>query len=563
VETYHDRIRETVLANLSHDARRDRHATLAACLESSGEATSDTLAVHFEAGGEPQKAGHFCELAAQESANALAFERAEEFYKKARQLVADPGARTRITDRLIHLDTDLARFPEAYALGREALASLGLKIPAKFFPPGFLADLARCWMLFRGRNIESILDLPAATDPQHIARITLLAAIGKAAYQIRPELCIAIMLKIVNDSVCLGNTCDSAIGYMAVGSIFLGGILGRYPAGFEFGQASLKLVERYHADRIRAEVNFVVGYFGTSWCRPAQEAEQLWQVAHQAGLDTGDLFHMGCASCATVMSEFMRGVPFDELEPLSEEYLELLTRFGLREPRSAVLAVRQSIENLRNPTPVNSGIAKPPIDAAEPEPQFGSRHFAHYAVLLRLQEQVLFGEYAAAIETGRKSAQYLSDSRGMLHSTEHYFWLALAQLERLRSRSPLARFAALRRLRRDVKRFDRWAAHSPTNFRARAMVLRGAYEAVTGKSESAMASLTEAAETALGYNQPHIAGLATQMAAAELARQGETARQKQLIAEASDHYRRWGAHGLAARLADAPNHELAARSPSA
>ncbi|HEY6447077.1 MAG TPA: protein kinase [Acidobacteriaceae bacterium] len=562
VETYHDRIRETVLANLSRDARRNRHANLAACLEASGEATSDTLAVHFEAGGEPQKAGQFYELAAQESAKALAFSRAEEFYNKARQLAADPATRTRITERLIHLNTDLARFPRAYALGRDALAGLGLKIPAKFFPPGFLADLARFWILFRGRKIESILDLPGASDLQHIGRIALLAAIGKAAYQIRPELCIAIMLKIVNDSVRLGNSRDSAIGYMAVGSIFLGGILGRYPAGYEFGQASLQLVERYHADRIRAEVNFVVGYFGTSWCRPSQQAEQLWQVAHQAGLETGDLFHMGCACCATVMSQFMRGVPFDQLEPIAEEYLELLTRFGLREPRSAVLAVCRMIERLKNPAPEVSGAVKS-THAGESEPEFGSRHFAHYAVLLRMQEQVLLGEYEAAIATGRQSAQFLSDSRGMLHSTEHYFWLALAHLAILRSRSPVARLVALRRLRRDMKRFDRWATHSPANFRARALVLRGAYEAVTGKSESAMASLTEAAETALGYNQPHIAGMATQMVAAELARQSETTRHKQLIAGACDHYRRWGAHGLAARLADAPNHELAARSPSA
>ncbi|MGC2637325.1 MAG: protein kinase [Acidobacteriaceae bacterium] len=563
VETYHDRIRETVLANLSHDARRDRHATLAACLEASGEATSDTLAVHFEAGGEPQKAGQFYELAAQESAKALAFERAEEFYNKARQLVSDPAARTRITERLIHLNTDLARFPQAYALGREALGDLGLKVPAKFFPPGFLADLARFWALFRGRKIESILDLPAAADPRHIARITLLAAIGKAAYQIRPELCIAIMLKIVNDSVRLGNTRDSAIGYMAVGSIFLGGILGRYPAGYEFGQASLQLVERYHADRIRAEVNFVVGYFGTSWRRPALEAEQLWQVAHQAGLETGDLFHMGCASCATVMSQFMRGVPFEQLEPLSEEYLELLTRFGLREPRSAVLAVRRTMESLKNVAPGISGNASDSKETAEPAPEFGSRHFAHYAVILRMQEQVLLGEYEAAIATGRQSAQFLSDSRGMLHSTEHYFWLALAHLAMLRNRPPVVRFVAFRPLRRDMQRFDRWAVHSPANFRARALVLRGACDSVAGNSESTMASLTEAAETALGYNQPHIAGLATQMAAAELARKGETARQKQLIAEASDHYCRWGAQGLAARLADALNHQLAARSPSA
>lgn len=555
VETYHDRIRETVLDHLPREQRRDHHARLAFCLEASGEATSDTLAVHFEAGDQAQKAGHFYELAAQESASALAFTRAEEFYKKARRLLSDSAARTRITERLIHLNTDLARFPEAYRLGREALAELGMKIPAKFLPPAFAADLAQFWYLFRGRRADSIVDLPAATDARHIARITLLAAIGKAAYQMRPELCIAIMLKIVNASVRRGNTRDSAIGYMAVGAIFVGGILGRYRRGYEFGQAALRLVDRYEATRIRAEVNFVVGYFGISWQRPAEEAEELWKVAHRAGLESGDLFHMGCASCATVMSQFMRGVPLDKLERLCGEYLELLSRYGLREPRSAILAVGRTMHALRDPAS-----ADPSLQAVEAEPEFGSRHIAHYALLVELQQHVLFGEYAAALETGARSAQYRTDSRGMLHGTEHDFWLSLAELALLRDQPQAATSGASRRARRALKKFEHWAAGSPANFRARALLLRGAVSSASRRSDSALAAFAEAAETAASFNQPHMAALAKRLAAAEHGRAGQQERERELLAEAVGLYRHWGAGGFAARLQEIS--ELSTRSVS-
>ncbi len=563
VETYHDRIRETVLEHLSGEQRRDHHSSLAFCLEAYGEATSDTLAVHFEAGAQPEKAGHFYELAAQESATALAFARAEEFYKKARRLVADPGARTRITQRLIHLNTDLARFPEAYALGREALAALDLKIPAKFQPPALIADLARNWLLFRNRKIESIVDLPAATDPLHIARITLLAAIGKAAYQIRPELCIAIMLKIVNTSVRLGNTPDSAIGYMAVGAIFVGGILGRTRAGYEFGQASLKLVDKYDATRIRAEVNFVVGYFGTSWQRPAEEAEELWKIAHRSGVETGDLFHMGCASCATIMSQFMRGVPFERLERQAEEYLELLDRFRLREPRSAILAVRKTIDALKNPETRRGGNAQHAPRAAEPEPEFGSRHIAHYAVLARLQEQYLFCAYDAALETAKRSAQYLSDSRGMLHGAEHPFYLSLVRMALLREQAASRHRAARPGLQRILRKFEHRAQNSPVNFSARALVLRGEYNSLAGKPDAALAAFADAARTAIDYQQPHLAALAERLAAAEFARRGQPQQQKQHLARAAEFYRRWGAHGFAAHLEKLPDIHFVPRSISA
>jgi hypothetical protein len=547
VETYHDRIRETVLARLSGDMKRTRHASLAFCLEASGEATSDTLAVHFEAGGEAEVSGKYYERAAKESAAALAFARAEEFYRKARMLLHGQAARTRITESLIHLKTDLAQFPEAYHLGREGLAELGLSIPQKFFPPGFLADLARAWWLFRDRPVASIVDLPEGLDAEHRARIALLAAIGKAAYQIRPELCIAIMLKIVNGSVQRGNTPDSAIGYMAVGAIFLGGILGRYATGYEAGLASLRLVERFSADRIRAEVNFVTGYFGTSWKRPAQEAERLWQIAQHAGLETRDLFHTGCASCATIMSQFLRGVDLEALDALSRENLELVERFGLKEPRTAILAIRQSISALRDPASRAASLGEP---GALTEADFASRHIAHYALLARMQEQYLFGEIDAALETARQSARFMKDSKGMLHSTEHVFYSSLARCAAIRKQCRRASGSERRQLARDLSRYERWAQSCEANFQPKALTLRGEFLAVTGNAGEALAHFQQSAAAAERFGQPHIAGLANRLAAQTLLQTAPAEEWQQKLAAAQQHYARWGAAGYAQWLND-------------
>jgi serine/threonine protein kinase/predicted ATPase len=547
VETYHDRIRETVLARLSAEVKRKRHASLAFCLEESGEATSDTLAVHFEAGGEAETAGAYYEKAAKESAEALAFTRAEEFYRKARSLAPGQAAKTRITESLIHLKTDLAQFPAAYSLGREGLAELGLAIPSKFFPPAFLADLARCWFLFRKRPVASIVDLPEATDPEHRARIALLAAIGKAAYQIRPELCIAVMLKIVNGSVQRGNTPDSAIGYMAVGSIFAGGILGRYATGYEAGLAALRLVERYAANRIRAEVNFVVGYFGTSWKCPAQHAERLWQIAQRAGLETRDLFHTGCASCATVMSQFLRGVPLEAIDALSRENLELIERFGLKEPRAAILAIRRTIEALRDP----ASRALPADEPAElPEAAFASRHIEHYALLVRMQQQYLFGEIDAAIQTAGHSARFMKDSKGMLHSTEHVFYSSLARMAAIGKQGRRASSAEKRHLARDLAQFERWARSCAANFLPKALALRGAFLAITGNDNDAVVTFERSAVAAAQFDQPHVAGLATRLAAEALGRLGHMEDRQSNLDAAQEHYTRWGAVGYAVWLMD-------------
>jgi predicted ATPase len=538
VETYHDRIRETVLAHLPPERRRDRHASLAFRLEASGEATPDTLAVHFESGDQPAKAGHFYELAAQESAQALAFARAEEFYKKARTLVAESSAKIRIVERLIHLYTDLARFKDAYSLGREALSSLGLNLPSKFFPPSFVVDLARNWKLMRRRQISSLVDHPLATDPQHIARMQLLSTIGKAAYQIRPELCVAILLKMVNNCLVKGHVRDSSIGYIAVGSIFYGGILGRYKDGYEFGRVSLDLVERYGAARIRPEVNFVIGYFGTSWQRPAEEAEVLFSIAHDSGLATGDLFHFGCASCARMMSRWMRGVPLPELAAQAEETLDELNRFQLHEPATAVLAIQALALNLRHGAAATDNVSLESLSA------FGSRHIAHYVLLLELERKYLQGDYTAALEAGKQSAGFLKDSKGMLHGSEHFFWLSLSELALARA----GQRKSLSSARKALKRFEHWAQGCEQNFSARGQILRAELLAARHRHRQALENFTYAAATSVRYNQPHLAGLACRLAANSAQSLGWQEQHGQLLQQAAQHYQAWGATAYAATL---------------
>lgn len=83
VEAYHDRVRETVASRLSPEVSRDRHRRLASALEASGVADPEVLGVHFLGAGEPARAATFFAEAADEAAEALAFERAAGLYRRA------------------------------------------------------------------------------------------------------------------------------------------------------------------------------------------------------------------------------------------------------------------------------------------------------------------------------------------------------------------------------------------------------------------------------------------------------------------------------------------------
>lgn len=136
VETYHDRIRETVAARLDAGSRSAHHRRLAFAMESHGDADAETVAVHFSRGGERERAGVHYAVAARGAERALAFDRAATLYQAA----------------LAHRDeTDPERGALHEALGaalgnagRGRLAAEAYEVAAGLAPaPGARLDLLR------------------------------------------------------------------------------------------------------------------------------------------------------------------------------------------------------------------------------------------------------------------------------------------------------------------------------------------------------------------------------------------------------------------------------------
>jgi predicted ATPase len=551
IETFHDRVRESVAAHLTADTRVAHHRALAENLESA-RADPEMLALHFEAASVTGKACSYYSAAGEQAVRSLAFKHAEELFRKAAALADEPLNRARIHERMIHFFTDMARFDEAYAQAREALKPLGITLEAKFVPALFIFEFIGSKLRLRGRRPLDLLAMPTLSDTMTETAVRLINATAKAAYQIRPELCVAISTRAVNLCLSKGNTPDCANCYNAYGTIFHGAILGNRQVGYDFGKLALALVDRYCNDRQRAEINFVVGYFGTSWLRPAREAEDLWRVAWESGLESGDLFHTGCASAATVMSQFMRGMPFDEVLRSANAFLEVLQRFNLREPIGVITLVRQAIRNLRGETVSPTSLTDAEFDEAEFRKlitAYGSRHFAHFYFITRIQILYLWGDYEGAERFADASNAYLQDSRGMLHSTEHYFYVALNAA----ARASTANWVDRSRLGRKVKmvhtRFRRWVRLCPENFFARERILAAELARLSGHPGAAIAAFRAASTAAAKYSTPHLHALSERLLSSLYRISGDEANADRSLNCAVENYRKWGAKHYADRLA--------------
>jgi eukaryotic-like serine/threonine-protein kinase len=107
-EAYHDRIREAVVSELTDYDLQRWHQRLAAAWEGSPLARPETLVTHFQGAGDNTKTRTYAQIAAQNAEEALAFDRAAEFYRL-----------------LVHLEEDRAVRLDWHAKLGEALANTG------------------------------------------------------------------------------------------------------------------------------------------------------------------------------------------------------------------------------------------------------------------------------------------------------------------------------------------------------------------------------------------------------------------------------------------------------
>ncbi len=130
IETYHDRIRDAVVARLPAESLEECHNRLALALLATGRADPETLATHYLGAGDVESAAEYAAAAAAKASEALAFDRAAGLYRFALNLVSADGERAKLEVQLGDALANAGRgFDAAQAyLSAAAQAAPGLAI---------------------------------------------------------------------------------------------------------------------------------------------------------------------------------------------------------------------------------------------------------------------------------------------------------------------------------------------------------------------------------------------------------------------------------------------------
>lgn len=119
IDTFHDRIRETVVALLDESTRHARHRRLFEALRASRSPDAEAVTVHALGAGERESAGEWAEKAAERAVEALAFERAAGWFGSALEWqTLEPDRERELRRKLAEALANAGRGGEA---GREFL----------------------------------------------------------------------------------------------------------------------------------------------------------------------------------------------------------------------------------------------------------------------------------------------------------------------------------------------------------------------------------------------------------------------------------------------------------
>ncbi|WP_304543237.1 diguanylate cyclase [Sulfurimonas microaerophilic] len=428
------------------------------------------------------------------------------YYEQALQLSDSKIQKAQIYELLIKFYSDISDFQKAYETGRKATKLFGFNMPKSFFPPQFVFDFVRLKIKLKGKSIDTLCQLRDAEDEEFIYLVKLAANSLQAAYQIRPELCVANAIKIVTLCLQKGLTKESVIAFTVFGVIFQGGILGNHTLGFDYYRLSINMLQRFENTIQHAEVKFVSGYFATSWKQPASMTEKLWEEAYENGLEIGDWFHTGCAAAGITQSMFMRGVNLSLMLEKIEHFLVVLKNIGTMEQYGAVLSVKQAILNLQGKTAEFDE-----SDFIQSLENYHSKHFAHYYYINKLSVLYIQKEYKKALDLSNEGKKFASDSKGMLHNTEHIFYEALTVAKLYEYETFAVQFKYKKIIQKAKKNFYMWSKECAENFMARAYLLEAELYRLQGDTNKAIELYEEALNTAMIYMQTNLMAIANKL----------------------------------------------------
>jgi PAS domain S-box-containing protein len=415
-------------------------------------------------------------------------------------------------------------------------------------------EYERIWSQLGSRTIEDLIDLPLMQDPDSLATLDVLTALGPPTLYTDGNLYALTSCRAVNLSLERGNSDAAPAHYASVG-LMAGDRFGDYDAGYRLAKMACDLTERRGLKRFGGKTYSVFSLV-VPWTRPVRECINAGRRAFDMANEQGDPTYAAYACWTLTSSLLAAGDPLEQVEREFEHGLEVARtlRFGfVADMISAPLALART---LRGET-AKFGVLD---DGRFTEGSFEERLTGHRALALpecfywirKLQARFLAGDQASAFDAAERAEKWLSTSASLsvflLERAEYHLYAALCRAACCEPMGPDPYAEHREALAAHYRQLQAWAANCPENFEDRTALVGAEIARVEGRPLDAMDLYERAICSARSNGFVHHEALASELGARFYAARGLEKIANIYLQDARYGYLRWGAEGKVNQL---------------
>ncbi|MEG4346966.1 AAA family ATPase [Microcoleus sp. A003_D6] len=453
--------------------------------------------------------------------------------------------KVKIYEIQIAAQTSQNQILEAIAVGRNALAQLGVELATEVDEAKIGKALQDIGSQLRGREISELIDLPVMSDPVTLAAMQLLGTLFAPIIQGMPGLLPLLSAAMVRLSIQFGNAPTSTVGYVIHGLV-LCAFLGEIEAGYGFGKLALSLLERFNIKAMKSITLSLFGIFIQHHQQALRATIPMLKESYSTGMETGDFLFAGYGIACYGNIALYSGV---DLDTLGYELIAYSANFAQVKQNSAQIYLdmtRQAIQHLRETVNQPDRLIGTSYDETVMLPKHHqNNNFSIIAMtyLYKLIMAYYFGNYPAALDYIAQIKPCLMAISGAAHVPIFHFYAALTHLALYSTQPEPQQAEILEQAASHETILHRLAQNAPMNYQHKVDLVAAEKCRVLGKNYEAGDCYDRAIFGAKANEYINEEALANELAAKFYLNWGKEKVAAGYMQEAYYCYVRWGAKG--------------------
>ena len=426
--------------------------------------------------------------------------------------------------------------------GLEILKLLGITLPKDPDESSVLAKHGQIKFLIKEEEIEDLANLPLIKDANQLAAINILSKLISPAHSTNRNLYYLIIINLLYLHIKYGNSALASVAYVFYGC-YLCEMAEDIDLGYQFGQLSLKLLDKFNIQSLRPIILHMFHGFIKHWRDDANRDRKSLAEAIQIGLEYGEITFSNLAAanyCYTSLFYGEENLPF--LKNKVNRYIDLFTKYndklGIEYFNfcgnfcNELLDISPAILN-DDDDRINFYISTKSFDAV------------FFITLFKYIELYFMKKYSEAIQYSNLCSEYKAFGSSVNLIPQHIFYESLTLIK---TSDKIQQRQLLEKISINQNKIKKWASHVPKNYQNKYDLVEAEKARVLGQYLRAEELYEQAIKGARKYNFIHEEALAYERAAEFYLALGREEIGQFYLRNSYHCYSRWGAKAKVKQL---------------